>query len=181
MGVTARWRDQIGDSQRGDFQLYKWSKHLEEAAAARAQAAGGWLKAPGGGLWRFDVAGKGRDMPAATGAPVRSPAVPRMPGAPGSRPATSARQNPLYQVPRSAHTSATDLSELTTARAVSKEVTAEVKRLLEHHREQEKALLQAALQAAQQALQQAAERAAEHKAEIDQLKAEIAEMKVKIR
>jgi hypothetical protein len=63
---------------------------------------------------------------------------------------------------------------------VSKEVTAEVKRLLEHHREQEKALLQAALQAAQQALQQAAERAAEHKVEIEQLKAEIAEMKVKM-
>jgi phage-related minor tail protein len=57
---------------------------------------------------------------------------------------------------------------------------AEVKRLLEHHREQEKALLQAALQAAQQALQQAAERAAEHKVEIEQLKAEIAEMKVKM-
>jgi hypothetical protein len=70
------------------------------------------------------------------------------------------------------------LSELTAA--VSKEVTAEVKRLLEHHREQEKALLQAALQAAQQALQQAAERAAEHKVEIEQLKAEIAEMKVKM-
>ena len=176
LGMTARWRDQIGDSQRGDFQLYKWSKHLEEAAAARA--AGGWLKAPGGGLWRFDVAGKGRDMPAATGAPVRSPAVPRMPGAPGCRPSTSAWQNPLYQVPRPAHTSATDLSELTAA--VSKEVTAAVTRLLENHREQEKALLQAALQAAQQALQEAAERAAEQKAETEQLKAEIKEMKVKI-
>ena len=101
-----------------------------------------------------------------------------MPGAPGSRPATSAWQNPLCPAPRPAHTSTTDLSELTAA--VSKEVTAEVKRLLEHHREQEKALLQAALQAAQQALQQAAERAAEHKVEIEQLKAEIAEMKVKM-
>jgi hypothetical protein len=63
---------------------------------------------------------------------------------------------------------------------VWKEVTAEVKRLLEHHREQEKALLQAALQAAQQALQQAAERAAEHKVETEQLKVELAEMKVKM-
>jgi hypothetical protein len=63
---------------------------------------------------------------------------------------------------------------------VSKEVTAEVKRLLEHHREQVKALLQAALQAAQQALQQAAERAAEHKVETEQLKMELAEMKVKL-
>ena len=174
--VDAEWLEQRGDSYRGKFQLYQLSTHLEEAAAARA--AGGWLKAPDGGLYRFDVAGKGRDKLAATDAPVRPPAEPRLPGAPGCRPATSAWQNPLCPAPRPAHTSATDLSAITAA--VSKEVTAEVKRLLEHHREQEKALLQATLQAAQQALQQAAERAAEHKVETEQLKMELAEMKVKL-
>jgi hypothetical protein len=55
LGVDARWRDQIGDSQRGNFQLYKLSKRLAEAAAARY--AGGWLKGPNGEFyWRFDVA-----------------------------------------------------------------------------------------------------------------------------
>ena len=99
--VDAEWLEQRGDSYRGKFQLHQMSTQLEEAAAARA--AGGWLKAPDGGLWRFDVAGKGRDMPAATGAPVRPPAEPRLPGAPGCRPATSAWQNPLCPAPRPAH------------------------------------------------------------------------------
>jgi hypothetical protein len=57
LGVEARWRDPIGDSQRGDFQFYMLSPRLREAAAARE--AGGWLRVPGPQgefLWRFDVA-----------------------------------------------------------------------------------------------------------------------------
>ncbi len=46
LGVSARWRAQRGDSQRSDFQLYKLSRRLAEAAAAKA--AGGWLKGPNG-------------------------------------------------------------------------------------------------------------------------------------
>ena len=68
LGVSVHWREQRGDSYRGDFQLYKLSEHLAEAAAARA--AGGWLKWREVVLWRFDVAGKERDKLAATGAPV---------------------------------------------------------------------------------------------------------------
>jgi hypothetical protein len=139
LGVSAEWRDQRGDSQRANFQRYKLSKHLAEAAAARE--AGGWLKGPNGELWRFDVAGKGRDTLAATGAPVRPPTEPRMPGAPGSRPANPwLRPNPLVQQP--APSPAMELSMITTA--VSKEVAVTVKELLEQHREQEVARLQTA-------------------------------------
>ncbi len=77
LGVEARWRDPIGDSQRGDFQFYKLSPRLREAAAARE--AGGWLPGPQGEfLWRFDVANQERHKLEATDAPVRPPAVPRI-------------------------------------------------------------------------------------------------------
>jgi hypothetical protein len=102
LGVSARWRDQRGDSQRGDFQLYKLSRHLAEAAAARE--AGGWLKGLNGEfLWRFDVASKERHKLAATGAPVRPPAEPRMPGAPGSRPANAWLRPNSYVNPPAQH------------------------------------------------------------------------------
>ena len=57
--------------------------------------------------------------------------------------------------------------------AVTKEVAATVKELLEHHRAQEMALMQAALQTAQQAAQaaqQAAEQAAAQTAEHKRIK-----------
>ena len=187
LGVSARWRDQVGDSQRSDFQLYKLSKHLAEAAAARE--AGGWLKGPNGEfLWRFDVAGKGHNKLAATGAPVRPPAEPRMPGASASRPANAwlrpnSSVNPPAQHP--APSPALELSMITAA--VSKEVAVTVKELLEQHREQEVAHLQAALQAsqqaaqqAQQAAQQAAAQTAEHKAQIHQLREELTAVKAKM-
>ena len=36
LGVSVEWLERRGDSYRGNFQLYELSKHLEEAAAARA-------------------------------------------------------------------------------------------------------------------------------------------------
>ena len=75
--VSVHWREQRGDSYRGDFQLYKLSKLLEEAAAARA--AGGWLQWREGVMWRFDVASKELYKLATTGAPVRPLEEPRCP------------------------------------------------------------------------------------------------------
>ena len=65
LGVDAQWREQIGDSQRSDFQLFKLSQRL--AAAAAAREAGGWLPGPNGEfLWRLDVARTDRYKLAAT-------------------------------------------------------------------------------------------------------------------
>jgi len=152
MSVT--WRGQRGDCWRGDFKLYKLSKRLKEAAAARA--AGGWLNRRGA-LYRFDVAGKERDKLAATDAPVRPQAELRMPGAvyPGSRPANPTNPwlnpNPMCRAQQPAHHPAADVITA----AVTKEVAATVKELLDHHRAQEMALMQAALQTARQAAQTA--------------------------
>ena len=179
--VSVHWREQRGDSYRGDFQLYKLSKLLEEAAASRA--AGGWLQWREGVMWRFDVASKELYKLAATGAPVRLPAEPRMPGAPSANPWLS--PNPLCRAQQPAHHPAADLRVIT--EAVSKEVASTVKVLLEHHRAQEMALMQAALltaqqaaQAAQQAAEQAAAQTAEHQREIHELKMELAAVKDKM-
>lgn len=186
LGVDAQWREQIGDSQRSDFQLFKLSQRL--AAAAAAREAGGWLPGPNGAfLWRLDVARTDRYKLAATDAPVRPPAEPRMPGTPGPRPANAwLRPNP-YVIPPAHPTPppAMELSMIT--EAVSKKVAVTVKELLEQHREQEVARLQAALQTAQQAAQtaqqaaqQAAAQTAEHKAQIHQLREELTAVKAKM-
>ena len=170
-----------------DFQRYKLSKRLVEAAAARE--AGGWLRGLNGEFWwRFDVASKDRNKLAATDAPVRPPAEPRMPGAPGCRQANAwLRPNPFVHPPAQhpAPPPAMELSMIT--EAVSKEVAATVKELLEQHREQEVARLQAALQTAQQAAQtaqqaakQAAAQTAEHKAQIHQLREELTAVKARM-
>ena len=176
LGVDAQWREQIGDSQRSDFQLFKLSERL--AAAAAAREANGWLRGPNGEfLWRLDVARTDRYKLAATDAPVRPPAEPRMPGAPGCRPANAwLRPNPFVHPPAQhpAPPPAMELSMITAA--VSKEVAVTVKELLEQHREQEVARLQAALQTAQQAAAQSAE----HKAQIHQLREELTAVKAKM-
>ena len=187
LGVDAQWREQIGDSQRSEFQLFKLSERL--AAAAAAREANGWLRGPNGEfLWRLDVARTDRYKLAATDAPVRPPAEPRMPGAPGCRPANAwLRPNPFVHPPAQhpAPPPAMELSMIT--EAVSKEVAATVKELLEQHREQEVARLQAALQTAQQAAQtaqqaaqQAAAQTAEHKAQIHQLREELTAVKARM-
>ncbi len=66
------------------------------------------------------LASKGRDKLAATGAPVRPPAEPRMPGAPGSRPANPwLRPNPLCRVQQPAPSPVTDLHAITEAVSTS--------------------------------------------------------------
>ena len=187
LGVDAQWREQIGDSQRSNFQLFKLSQRL--AAAAAAREASGWLPGPNGAfLWRLDVARTDRYKLAATDAPVRPPAEPRMPGTPGPRPANAwLRPNPYVNPPAQHPTPplAMELSMIT--EAVSKKVAVTVKELLEQHREQEVARLQAALQTAQQAAQQAQQAAqqaaaqtAEHKAQIHQLREELTAVKAKM-
>ena len=121
------------------------NERLEEAAAARD--AGGWLRANiqgGRVLYRFAVAGKGRERSERpTAAPVRPPAEPRIPGLPGSRPANPwPSLSPLCRVQQPAHPPAADLKAIT--EAMSKEFTATVKGLLEHHQAQAMAFLQAA-------------------------------------